>query len=393
MSAPRLRSGQAYTIEEERAIRTGRLVQDWTASGVLDEAQRAALLPELQVDLRRTNRFLRITLFVFALMILQSAAGLMAIVISDTLGAALFCSVAAAGSFALANALATRYRLYRFGVEEAAAVAAIIFTGAAAALFFDEAADVGDAPVIGGLIAAAGMSFAIFRRFGYLYAGLAAMACAAAVPFVPGDSDSAHRLSAAAILIAIFIAARVIRRSHGGEFPADTYGLIEAAAWLGIYLVTNLKISSWLSSPEERTIFYWFTYGATWLLPAIGLWLAARERHRALLNVSAVMALVTLTTNKPYLGAVQKPWDPIVFGLFLIAIAIGLRRWLASGEDASRHGFVASRILESEKARVGFVATVSVVHQGPVSDAPKAPAGPAIGGGGRSGGAGSSGSY
>ena len=90
----------AYAVDDERAIRAGRLVQDWTASGVLAEEQRAALLPELQVDLRRTNRFLRITLFLFGLMILQSAAGLVAIVISDALGAAFLCLIAAAGSWA-----------------------------------------------------------------------------------------------------------------------------------------------------------------------------------------------------------------------------------------------------------------------------------------------------
>jgi hypothetical protein len=237
------------------------------------------------------------------------------------------------------------------------------------------------------------MSFAIFRRFGFRYAALSAMACAAALPFVPGESDAVHRLSGIAVLVAIFAAARVARRPHGAEYPADTYALIEAAAWLGIYLLTNLKISSWLSSSDEGTIFYWLTYGATWLLPAAGLWMAVRERHRALLDVSAVMAVVTLMTNKPYLGAIQRPWDPIVFGLFLIALAIGVRRWLASGTDGSRGGYVAARILESERARVGFVATLSVAHQGPANEPPRAPQEPAIGGGGRSGGAGSSGSF
>ena len=383
----------AYTVEEERAIRTGRLVQDWTASGVLADEQRAALLPELQVDLRRTNRFLRVTLFLFGLMILQSAAGLLAIVMRDALGAAFLCLLAAAGSFALANLLVTRYRLYRFGVEEAAAVASIIFAGVAGALLFDEAADFGDAPITGGLVAAAAMSLVVFRRFGYLYAALSAMVCAAALPFVPGDSDVVHRVSAIVVLLLIFAMARTARRRHGADFPAETHALIEAAAWLGIYVILNLKVSSWLSTPADRTAFYWLTYVGTWLMPAVGLWIAVRERHRALLDVSVVMALVTMTTNKPYLGAVQKPWDPIVFGIFLIGVAIGVRRWLAAGVDGSRHGFVPRRMLESERERVGLVATVSVVHQGPVNEAPKAPQEPAIGGGGRSGGAGSSGTF
>ncbi len=48
--------------------------------------------------------------------------------------------------------------------------------------------------------------------------------------------------------------------------------------------------------------FYWFTYVMTWVLPLVGLGLGIREKDRALLDVSLVMALATLVTNKAVPG-------------------------------------------------------------------------------------------
>lgn len=383
----------AYTADDERAIRVGRLVQDWTQSKILTEEQRETLAPELRVDLRRTNRFLRITLFLFGLLILQSLSGLLALAFfaSETT-AALLCAVAAVAAFKLADLLVDRYRLYRFGVEEAVAVVSILFAAAAAALLVTRIGGLRDAPVMAAMAAGAGMALLVFRRFGYVYAAVAAMTLAALLPFVPGDSDMLHRSASATVLAIVFVVVRARRRAHGHEFPGDTYAVLEAAAFAGLYLVLNLKVSSWLSSPEEDTAFYWITYGATWLLPAIGLWLAIRDRQRALLDVSAVLALATLLTHKPYLGVPPQPWDPVGLGVLLIGVALGLRRWLKSGPDGSRRGFIAERLLESEKERIGFVATVSVVHAGPAAP-PARPAQDGIGGGGRSGGAGATGSF
>jgi len=98
-----------------------------------------------------------------------------------------------------------------------------------------------------------------------------------------------------------------------------------------------------------------------------------------------------LMSNKAYLGAEPKPWDPILFGVLLITIAIGLRRWLTSGEHAGRRGFVAHRLLASEKARLALAGSATVFAPGaPPSHAHGSPA---IGGGGSSGGAGASGKF
>ena len=386
----------AYTGDQERAIRVMRLVQDWMKSDLLTQEQRDRIAPELTVDLRRTNKFLRVTMFVFGFLILQAFTGLLAIGLGaagEEAGAVL-CAITAGLSYFAANLLVTRYNLYRFGIEEAAAVASVGFAMASAALVAIAIGDWrGDAPVIAALVTGCVASLAIFVRFGYVYAAIVSMIFGAAVPFVPGDSDMIHRLVSALLLVLMFAVVRSLRNEHGREYPGDSYAIIEAAAWAGIYLVTNVQLSSWLSHPEERTTFYWATYVATWVLPAIGLWIAVHDRHRVLLDVNAVMAIATLMTNKLYLGSERHAYDPIAFGVLLIAVAVGLRRWLASGEDGSRAGFVAERILESEKARLGVVGTLSVLHQGPVASRPQPEAPPAIGGGGSSGGAGATGSF
>ncbi len=386
----------AYADDQERAIRVMRLVQDWMKSGLLTQEQRDRIAPELTVELRRTNKFLRVTMFVFGFLILQAFTGLLALGLAAGEGeeaGAVLCAITAGLSYFAANLLVTRYNLYRFGIEEAAAVAAVGFAMASAALAALSVTNFSsDAPVIAALIVGCLASFAIFLRFGYVYAAIISMMFAAALPFVPGDSDMIHRLVSVFLLVLVFAVVRSLRNEHGREYPGDSYAMIEAAAWAGIYLITNVQLSFWLSHPEERTTFYWATYVATWVLPAIGLWIAVHDRHRVLLDVNVVMAIATLMTNKLYLGSERHTYDPIAFGVLLIVVAVGLRRWLASGEDGSRAGFVAERILESEKARLGVVGTLSVLHQGPVASRPQ-PEAPAIGGGGASGGAGASGSF
>ncbi|MDP2320940.1 MAG: hypothetical protein Q8O42_16555 [Acidobacteriota bacterium] len=187
----------AYYRDDERAIRTGRLVDDWTASGLLTQDQRDILMPQLAVDLRRTNKFLRITLFVFSGIILQSALGLFAVAlfdVSNAAGAGVLCLLVGAGCFWLASHLVSRYHLYRFGVEEAAALSAAGLVALGAALPITDAG-VGDWPLITGLATAAAMLFVLFRHFGYVYAAVFALVAAAALPFQVGSSESIQRLA------------------------------------------------------------------------------------------------------------------------------------------------------------------------------------------------------
>ena len=125
-----------YTDEEERTVRAGRLVDEWARSGLIDHAQRARLASTLQNDFRRTNRFLRLTLFGFGLLIIAATVGLV-IVTADVKPVAVvgaICLAAAAVSAALAELLVSRLRLYRFGIEESCAAGAAILVAAGSAL-------------------------------------------------------------------------------------------------------------------------------------------------------------------------------------------------------------------------------------------------------------------
>ena len=124
----------------------------------------------------------------------------------------MLCAITAGLSYFAANWLATRSNLYRFGIEEAAAMASVGFAMASAALFAGSVSNFrGDAPVLAALVIGCLASFAIFLRFGYVYAAVASIELAAAVPFVPGDSDLVHRLVSITILAVIFAVVRSLR--------------------------------------------------------------------------------------------------------------------------------------------------------------------------------------
>lgn len=377
-----------YTRADERAIRVQRLVNDWTRSGLLVPAQRDRVLPELQVELRRTNIFLRVTLFVFGYMIVNALTGLFVVTLNLSEDATMVLAMLASGAFfAVAHLLVKQFRLYHFGVEESAAVAGVSFGAIAASMLLHS-----NFSILQALIAAAAGSFVVFRQFGLVYAGVAATIFAALIPFGTAQVDTVRRLAAMAIMVVVFVVARERRQDHDWDYPGDAYAAIETVAWAMLYLLVNLKISSWLASPDELPQLYWATYAAIWILPAAGLYLAIRDRHRTLLDVNIALALLTMVSNKPYLGAEPKPWDPIVLGLVLVGIAVGLRRWLARGEKGARRGFVAHRLLASERERLALAGSATVFAPGaPPAHTPE-PA-PGIGGGGSSGGAGASAKY
>ena len=385
----------AYRPEQEHAVRALHRIRDWWESGLLSDEQFDRMAVDLDTGLRRTNVFLRGTLFILGFVIVNAAVVLFAVLLdSGDQAMWLIAAIGAAAAFAGARMLVTRYSLYRFGIEEALAVSSIIFAGVGIGFFADGVLNLrGDYPVGAALLAAAVMAFIVFFEFGFVYAAIIAMACAAIAPFELVESDAARRLIAGTMLAALFVSARLERADYGDEFPGDNYGIVEAAAWAGIYLVLNLKATAWLSHADESGAFYWATYAAIWMLPVAGLWIAVRERHRLLLDVNIALGIATVMSNKPYLNATRQAWDPIAFGVLMVVIALGVRRWLASGVDGSRAGFVPVRLLASERERLAAAGTASVLQPSLHPHHPPSAPEPTVGGGGRSGGAGAGGSF
>jgi hypothetical protein len=181
----------------------------------------------------------------------------------------------------------------------------------------------------------------------------------------------------------------------------DNFTSIMAAALAGIYVTLNLQLTFDVFSRARGLnsgAFYWLTYTVTWVLPIVGLHLGIREKDRMLMNASGAIALVTLLTNKMYLGWERHAWDPILLGVFLMAVAIGVRRWLSEGPGGERNGFTPEPLLGKDSAVLTLLRTASARFQPDVDlSGSRVPtdgaAKPPDFGGGRSGGGGGGGTY
>src|ERR1700730_2963899 len=107
------------------------MVREWARSGLLGAAQGARLGAELGVDFRRTNPFLRAGLALFTGLIVAACVALPVAFfeLRDEVAIAMITGIAALACIGLAEYLVVEFRCYRFGVEEALAVAAIALLG------------------------------------------------------------------------------------------------------------------------------------------------------------------------------------------------------------------------------------------------------------------------
>lgn len=395
-----------YTADEESRIRTAAKIRDWVNSGLLTADQGKRLAADLETDLKTTNRVFRAMLFIFGTIIVWAMAGLAFLSMSVTgeTGAALVALVLGGGYLFAADVLVAQSRLYRYGIEEAFAAWSAGFLSFGISFMAMNAVENDNVAITLGLFAGAAIGFGIYRRFGYVYAAVAAGGCAALIPYFTELPAVAQRLTCALILVAIILVTRaVLQRNDDGEFPGDDYSLIEAAAWIGLYLCVNLVLFAGYSvtmSAATPPAFVWLTYLAIWLLPPLVLYLGVSARRRVLLRVGLGMALATLATNKMYLGLPHQTWDPILLGLLLAGAAAFTRRWLALGISGQRDGFTADRLLASQTQVVDSLGTVvgaaqlAIDHAHPTPIASRPPAETfEPGHGGRSGGAGAGGSF
>lgn len=366
--------GRVYSTADEDKIRMQTLVREWQQSEFLDAPQAARLQTELRVDLRRTNSAFRAMLILFTALIAFAAIALALITFGlnekSSEAPALF--LAAAVYYGLAEYLVKRFKVYRYGVEEVFALCAAASFGIAAG----QATSPSFGLAVGGLA-----GFAVYLRFGYLAAAIGTLACAAAIPFQFDLSNELTRALAAAVCACAFAGVRALRSK------SEDACLIQAAAWIGLYVSLNLQ----LAFAHYDGWFYWATYAMMWILPIYGLAMALRNKERELLDLNLVLTLVTIAVNKSYLHLQRRPWDPILFGAFMIATALLVRRWLAAGADGHRHGYTPVRLLAAERRALAVLGSASTLLQ-PHMPAPATESQPQFGGG-RSGGAGASGSF
>jgi hypothetical protein len=356
---------RAYTAAGEEALRARNLLKDWAGEGFLTPAQYQRMEQETVCDLRRTNIFLRLVLFLFTLIIVAAAVALFfAEIVPDSArkSPSILLLLLAGLCYGGAEAAVSQARLYRYGIEEALLACSVGFL--CVGIAFAVSGDLFSTLRPHGnewLIPAAGAiaSLWIWRRFGLFYAFLAAMIFAAGLAGLWSSSAPLQHLILVAIYGAGLAAIVAMRPRHRFTHLNHDYSIAEALLWLGVYLSINLQISpvnllgSWRGDlrnvSQFAKPFYWATWVLIWCLPPLVLARGLRTKDRLVIAVGALTAVLTLATNKPYFGWQPHTWDPMLLGALLIGTALFIRRWLAQGPDGVRRGFTARRLSSQDK--------------------------------------------
>jgi hypothetical protein len=389
---------RAYSASSEEALRARDLLKDWAGEGFITEAQYRQMEQETVCELRRTNIFLRLVLFLFTLIIVGAAALLFFEVLLPQRTAqatGIFLLIFAAISYAAAALAVSQSLLYRHWIEEALAACSVgllcvgmygVLPSANETQFLVPAA-------------CAIVSLWIWHRFGLAYAFLAAMIFVVWLPLYWTSSHSAQHTTVAAFYVVGLLIIAAVRPRYRLTYLDAGYSIAEALLWLGIYLAINLQLSSvnllgqWWgrlqTADEFSRPFYWATWVLIWCLPPIVLARGLRRKDRFVIAVGAIVAILTLVTNKPYLGWQRHTWDPMLLGALLIGVALFIRRWLASGPGEIRHGFTAKRLSGKDKQWMNAGTTaVGLVSPNIITPTPQAGSPDVQFGGGDSGGGG-----
>ncbi len=398
-----------YSESSEETLRARKLIADWASDGILTKEQSQRLEQETVSELRTTNIFLRLILFLFTLISVCAAAALFSVVFlphSSDQTEGILLLICAPLTYAAAELVVSRGRLYRYGIEEALAAGSVGFlcVGMQLALFSGNALPSAQflVPAVGAVL-----SLWIWRRFGLWYAFLAAMIFAVWLSGYWTSSDAAQRAIVAVFYLVGLICVAALRISHRFDYLEDAYSLAEALLWLGIYLAINLMLSpsnlprglrdlagSAGPSYEYAQSFYWTTWVLIWLLPPVVLARGVRQKDRFVIAVGATAAVLTAVSNKPYLDWPRHTWDPMLLGILLTAVALFVRRWLARGPGGVRGGFTAARLSGKDKQWMNATSAVlGLVTPQSITPSPQTTSADVRFGGGASGGGGAGGDF
>lgn len=356
-----------YSASDEENLRTLHLLREWTSEGLLSETQHLTMKQDVECGLRRTNFFLRLVFFLFTLIGVGAAVGFVfAVGPRDAHSSGALLLIAAALCYGGAEAAVREKHLYRHGFEEALVVLSILFLCAGLQLAFFNGLGASQAEAALSACAAIA-SLLIWRRFGLQYFFLAAMILAATLPYYWTSSPAARHLIVGGFYAAGLIAVIYARRAHRDDYRDEEYSLTEALLWLGVYAAIDLQISSidqlrwwWGHSSNPGAFprtFYWTTWVLIWVLPIAMLWRALKRKDRMVTVAGMIAAILTLATNKPYLGWQRHPWDPVVLGVLLTGAAVAVKSWLSTGPGGVRHGLTAERITARDQKAKELIST------------------------------------
>jgi membrane protein YdbS with pleckstrin-like domain len=401
---------RVYAEDTQETLRAHDLLAQWNKDGLLQKEQHERLEQDTASGLRTTNIFLRLVLLFFTIIAVAAAIGLFFVIVkpgdsgSTAGGFFLFFAIL---SYIAAEVAVSQARLYRYGIEEALAICSVALACLGLGCIVSsgggghsEQGMLATVSVVGAML-----SLWLWHRFGLWYTFAAAMIFALFPPMYWTSSHAAQRTVVCALYAVGLVCIAAIRSRHRFDCLEQGYSLAEAFLWLGIYLTLNLKLSAisepsdwWTNAPTSSDFsasFYWTTWVLAWCLPPLILTRGVRLRDRFVIAAGILTTLLTLASNKPYLGWQRHTWDPMLLGIVLVVVATWLRRWLAQGPDGARHGFTAANMSAKHKHAFGVASSVfGLLTPHDITPAPQ-PQSPKFdsGFGGGSDGAGASGDF
>jgi hypothetical protein len=396
-----------YTAEQEERLFIRREARTWARSGLITNEQLAIIDSQTDPGLSRTNVFFRILFFVFTYMCMQAVVGFY-IWMAGLRSEVSFAWSALAFGIAmscLTEYLVRRKSFYRYGIEEALALAGMALICAGVFTFISMLNVEPRLLITTGAILASACAFWLYLRFGFLYAAVISVACACVVPFQLSLPPASERAILAIVLLLILLTSIRAESFETWDFKKERSAILQAFLLAGLYLAVNLRLpelgGAQFGNPAPfhqshagfPPLFYWATYGFTFLVPALGLYYGLKSRKRLLTNVSLIAALLTLATNKDYLGFKHYAWDPAVLGVVMVISAVVIMRWLANGTREARNGFTAQNLLKPENHGINLADLGAAMLPGAIQAnlPPASPEKPFAGG--QSGGGGAASGY
>lgn len=395
----------------DRAESVRNAARAWRRAGIVDETVTAAVAARHPDDRGRMGPVFRVLLFLFTVLAVCGAFGFVGMLMNfDHEGALAFLALLTGLALVAGTELQLgSLRRRQGGTETATSFLAIGFLLSAAAwwLFESSGGDDRGRLALFALTAAALLAAAAWR-WGYpLYAAAATAALFMAMLQLPwarlwwivlplaaapgllrlGSSSRlppAHRASLTAVasvgLAGLYIAV------HLGSWEAR---LIEEMGGVG---GSGGSSGSGSASPAvyDSDALWWAAAAATALVPAILLAAGILRRRYALILLGLGTSAASLITLRYYVH-LPPLWVILTgSGAFLVAVALALRRYLASGPDGERHGYTAAplftdlarqRALEAGAAVLALTPAARSLHEEPRFEG----AGGELGGGGASG--------
>ncbi|MEN6464827.1 MAG: hypothetical protein ABFD62_06570 [Syntrophaceae bacterium] len=392
-----------YTEDQQEAVYIREQAKLWLRSGLISAEQAEHIFRNADPRLKQTNMFFRLIFFLFTYLGVAAVMGLLFLVFGTLnqtgLGIALICLAVLA--YGLAENCVKRHSLYRYGIEEALSLIAMAMFCSGTAMVFSQSGTAGKQMIVS--LTAAACSFAVYYRLGFPYAAIIGTGalCFFVVAALPSLTPDMLRLVMALVLssclVFCFLAEKILEK----DFQRDRNEIIQAIIWAAVYFTINLQtgdvfeyaMSGSSAAAHDinygRTLpfVYWASYALTYLIPAAMLYLGIKQRKRFILDTALILFVVTLMTNKSYLGMERYVWDPALLGIAMIGVSYFTSRWLSKGRDGMRSGFTNRNILKPETygidlASLGAAIIPATIDAAPAKSEDEPFAGGSSGGGG-----------